>query len=172
MFCSFCTCCNCCFSHWKLDNFFLILRWCVGMSAWSFVRACVCVCVCVYMSACERHIKVWTHVADTSFNASLWLGSLILCLSIEKRKGKKTPTLKQTTKPTLLCHKTCFAFHRLQIVGGGGGVALLSGLLVLFSYHLCNVEMMNVYECVCVCGGFYFFFWLFVLSCDHCIQNG
>ncbi len=129
----------------------------------------MCVCVCVYMSACEHHIKVWTHVADTSFNASLWLGSLILCLSIEKRKGKKTPTLKQTTKPTLLCHKTCFAFHRLQIVGGGGLLCFLG--FWFYSRIIC--VMWRWWMCMSVCvGGFYFFFWLFVLSCDHCIQNG
>ncbi len=58
----------------------------------------MCVCVCVYMSACERHIKVWTHVADTSFKASLWLGSLILCLSIEKKKRKKNTYIKTNYK--------------------------------------------------------------------------
>ncbi len=42
-----------------------------------------------------------------------------------------------------------------------GGVALLSGLLVLFSYHFCKVEMMNVYECV----------WVFISSfgCLFCL---
>lgn len=105
-----------------------------------------CLCVCAYM-------KVWTHVADTSFKASLWLGSLILCLSLYKKEKtkKQSSTLRQTTKPTLLCFPQA-----------GGSVAFAFGLLVLFLYNFCKVEMMmNGYEWMCVWARV-FVFCLFV----------